>query len=269
MKSPGIIVRDIFNPMSLHGALLYAAIVLCVAWILAKLIEVSIHRYLDKAEATGADSTSVRFLGELGKLVIYIIALFCYVEIIPALQSFSTAWLASIGVVSVVIGLATQSTLSNLISGISLILYQPFHLGDRIQVIAPTGNETGVVERIDLGYTTLRGQGGKRIVIPNSLIASQTNINYSHRTAHILAEITITVANGAGIDHAMQILQGVGKDIRKVTKVNGCFVTSLTGNGAVIMLSIICQDPADIASIKSDVLQAAKKQFDAAGIALL
>ena len=67
-----------------------------------------------------------------------------------------SAWSASVGVASVVLGLAAQSTLGNLIAGISLLLYRPFEAGDRLQVTAPTGLETDVVESLNLGYTVLK-----------------------------------------------------------------------------------------------------------------
>ena len=76
-----------------------------------------------------------------------------------------------------VLGLAAQNTLGNLIAGISLLLYRPFNLGDRLQVMAPTGLETGIVESLTLGYTLLKTDDNRRVVVPNSLMASQTAIN--------------------------------------------------------------------------------------------
>ncbi len=53
------------------------------------------------------------------------------------------------GVVSVVAGIAAQNTLWNLIFSVSsLLLYRPFKLGDRLQVMTPAGLETGVVETL-------------------------------------------------------------------------------------------------------------------------
>jgi len=53
---------------------------------------------------------------------------------IPVLRQLGGVWLTSVGVVSVIVGIAAQSTLGNLISGVSLLLYRPFRLGDRLQV---------------------------------------------------------------------------------------------------------------------------------------
>ena len=53
------------------------------------------------------------------------------------LRGLGTAWLTSAGVAAVVVGLAAQNTLGNLIAGVSLVLYRPFHLGDHLQVSVP------------------------------------------------------------------------------------------------------------------------------------
>jgi small-conductance mechanosensitive channel len=200
--------------------------------------------------------------------MVYIIAFLCYCHLVPALQHLGTAWLASVGVVSVVVGLAAQSTLSNLISGISLVLYRPFRIGDRVQVAAPTGVEIGVVESIDLGYTRMRTADGRRLVIPNATIASQTSINLSLSQSKAPCGVAFTVAGGADIDRARKILLDVAKAVPKIASVDGCFVTGVSSQGTVLTLSASCADPGDATQIKSDLLENAKKQFDAAGIKL-
>ena len=141
-----------------HGAArrLFGHIRVFGAWLAGRAVRLAVHRYLDKTERAGADPTGIRFLGKLANLGVYICAFLVYSHIVPALKDLGSASLASMGVLSVVLGLAAQSTLGNLISGISLVLYRPFKLGDQLQVPVPTGTETGVVESINLGYTVLR-----------------------------------------------------------------------------------------------------------------
>jgi small conductance mechanosensitive channel len=88
-----------------------------------------------------------------------------------------TAILTTASAASIVLGLAAQNTLGNLIAGISLILYKPIRLGDKVQVDAPTGQETAVVESISLGYTILAGSDSRKIIIPNSVLASSIIVN--------------------------------------------------------------------------------------------
>lgn len=58
------------------------------------------------------------------------ILLILYAHLIPVLRSMGTALLAGASVASVVIGLAAQSTLGNLVAGVSITIYRPFRLGD-------------------------------------------------------------------------------------------------------------------------------------------
>jgi small conductance mechanosensitive channel len=260
------VVDNLFNPATLPGAVFYAVIIIAAAWIIGRALGLTIHRYLTRSEELGRDSTGVRFIGQLARVVVYILAFLLYARLIPALQPLGTAWLASVGVVSLVVGLAAQSTLSNLVAGLSLVLYRPFRIGDRIEVPAPAGPEIGIVESINLGHTILCTSDGRRLVIPNGVIAGQTSINLSRSLPHIPCDTSVTVAEGTSIDQARKILLKAAGAVSKIKKINGCFVTGLTAQGIALTLSGMCVDPGDVAEIKSDILESSKKEFDAAGI---
>jgi small-conductance mechanosensitive channel len=106
----------------------------------------------------------------------------------------------------VIIGLAAQNTLSNLVAGISLLLYRPFKLGDRLQVIAPTGLETGTIESLTLGYTLLKTDDNRRVVVPNSIMASQTTINLTGNDPRVICSVPIGISYDSDIDKARAIL---------------------------------------------------------------
>lgn len=81
---------------------------------------------------------TLSFLSHLASLVIWILLITFYAHVIPALNRLGTALLAGVSVMSVIVGFAAQTTLGNLVAGISLVLYKPFRRGDRLQVMAPT-----------------------------------------------------------------------------------------------------------------------------------
>ncbi len=136
-----------------------------------------------------------------------------------------------------------------------------------MQVAAPTGKrKSETVESIDLGYTTLRTADGRRLVIPNATIASQTSINLSLSHPAAPCGVALTVTEGGDIARARQILLDVATKVPKITKVDGCFVTGVSSQGTVLTLIATCADPGDATQIKSDLLENAKKQFDAAGV---
>jgi small-conductance mechanosensitive channel len=260
---------DLTNPKTLIGAAFYGLLTFVAAWLIGRAVNLAIHRYLDRVARAGADPTGIRFLAKLARLAIYIFAFVSYARVVPAFDKVGTSLLAGVGVASVVIGLAAQSTLGNLIAGISLILYRPFKTGDRVQVSVPTGQETGVVISIDLGYTVLRTADQRLLVIPNSNIASQASVNLSLTPPRTACGVCLYIATGSDAARARQILLELARAHQKIAQVDGCYVTRVTGRGVILTLAAACAEAGDAPGVKSDLLEEAKKQFDAAGIRLV
>jgi len=259
----------VFDPKSEFGAVSYLIATIVGAWLVGRAVKLAIHRSLDRAQRAGADPTGIRFLGKLASLVIYLAAFGCYAHVIPELQSLGKSMLAGVGVASVVVGLAAQSTLGNLIAGVSLVLYRPFKIGDRVQVSAPSGLETGLVVNIDLGYTVVRTADQRLLVIPNSNIASQSTINLSSLAPRAACGVTIYVAAGSDVARARQILLDLAKAHPKIASVDGCYVTRVTSRGVLLTLAAASAEGDAVPGVKSDLLENAKKQFDAAGIKIV
>jgi small conductance mechanosensitive channel len=261
-------VGNIADTKTLPGAVFVGVVFVLGALLAGQLVGLAVHRYLDRTERGGADPTGIRFLGQLARVAVYIFALVCYAHVVPALQKLGTAWLASVGIVSVLVGLAAQSTLGNLIAGISLVLYRPFKIGDRLMVNLPTGLEKGVVESIDLGYTSLRTADKRRLIIPNNNMASQACIDLSMYPSSTAFDISVYVASGGDVDLARKILLDLARGHQKIATVDGCFVTRITAKGAILKLAAASANPDDVAEVQSDLRLQAKKQFDAAGLKL-
>ena len=149
---------------------------------------------------------------QFGSALIWVIMLILYAHLIPVLRSMGTALLAGASIASVVIGLAAQSTLGNLVAGISITIYRPFRLGDTIQVASPTGTEIGVVENISLGYTTLRTADGRFVVVPNALAASQVSINLSAGYSPWPITVVIRVNRDADIEAVRKLAVTVAQE---------------------------------------------------------
>ena len=258
------IFRETFSPATPLGALFYFILFGFLAWIGGRALRLAVHRVLEKNTEGVLDPTTVRFLGQLAKLFVYIFAFASYAHIIPALKSLGTGWLASLGVVSVVVGLAAQNTLGNLIAGISLVLYRPFKIGDQVQVSAPSGLETATVEAVNLGYTILRTDDERRLVIPNSLIASQTSINLTLTSP--VCSVTIKLNYDANVEKAQKILLDIVRSHANSTGEPTCRLTALTPAGVTLTLTAQPKDPRKVLQMSWDILESAKRQFDAAGI---
>ncbi|MCW6528668.1 mechanosensitive ion channel family protein [Sphingomonas sp. MMSM20] len=172
---------ELFDPNTILGALLSGAIFLLVGLILSWVLRYAVGAALRHDQSDRIDQITLSFLSHLAVLVMWVILIVAYTRVVPALNRFGTALLAGVSLVSVVIGFAAQTTLGNLVAGISLVLYKPFRRGDRIQISAPTKDDfdVGVVEDISLGFTVLRTDDGRRIIVANGKMAQQTMIKLS------------------------------------------------------------------------------------------
>jgi len=187
------------HPGTLVGALVYLALFVLLALVLSRLLRTTVHEVL--LRRAHLDRTTMTFLQQMGIVAIWVVMLILYAHLIPVLRSLGTALLTGASIASVVIGLAAQSTLGNVVAGVAITLYRPFRLGDRLQVTAPTGTEVGNVDSLSLGYTTLRTDDGRLVVLPNSVAASQVIINLSAsqpRSAPLAIAIRISRATDIG-----------------------------------------------------------------------
>ena len=144
------IYNELLNPTKLLGALCYGGLYLGFALIGVRLVR-AWNRRLQNHPALIVDKTSVHFVSQLLQLGCFLLAALAYAHTIPALNKLGTALLASASVLSIILGLAAQSTLGNLIAGIALLFYRPFGIGDVLMMNTPTGKETGTVREFSSG----------------------------------------------------------------------------------------------------------------------
>ena len=256
------------DPSTLQGAFLFALIFAFLAWLVGRALRLGVQRMMAHDKHDHLDLMAVRFLAKLARYAVYVFAFAAYAHFIPALSGLGTASLASISVLTVILGFAAQNTLGNLIAGLALLLYRPFKLGDRLQVIAPTGIETGTVESLTLGYTLLRTDDNRRVVVPNSVMASSTNINLTTNDPRVICSVLIGISYDSDIDKARAILLELAGKHAKAQKICGCPLTQLTSAGAILSLDVWCDNALAAIAFRCDLLEQAMKHFAAAGIRL-
>jgi len=131
----------------------------------------------------------ITLIGFLEGILYY--ALFITVLIAAAgqLGIKTTSFLAILGAASLAVGLALKDSLANFSSGVMLILFRPFKVGDVVTV----GGETGKVEQISVFSTILNTPDNQRKIIPNGSIANSTITNI---TANPTRRIDLVVGIG-------------------------------------------------------------------------
>ncbi len=263
IKSSGFL-----TPSTLQGAVLYGVVFTVLAWFFGRLLRVTVERALAHDTRDRFDRMAVKFLAKLLRYGVYVFAVVAYAHFVPSLSGLGTASLTSISVITVIVGLAAQNTLGNLVAGLSLLLYRPFKLGDRLQVMVPGGVETGVVENLTLGYTLLKMDDNRCIVVPNSLMASQTAINMTGKDPRVICSVPISISYGSDIDKARGILLELAGKHPKAKEIAGCPVTQLGNSGLVLSLDVWCADAFTAIALRCDLLEQATKRFAVDGIGI-
>jgi small conductance mechanosensitive channel len=120
----------------------------------------------------GVDQTLRRFFG---KLIYYVLLIGVVFAAAGQLGIDTTSFLAIFGAAGLAVGLALKDSLSNFASGVMLILFRPFKVGDFVTA----GGVTGTVQQIDIFSTIISTPDNQRIIVPNAGITSGiiTNVN--------------------------------------------------------------------------------------------
>jgi small-conductance mechanosensitive channel len=136
-----------------------ALLVLFVFWMLA----VVARKVVRKAGvAAGIDSSVISLLSRSAHIVLMVVGL---VTALGTLGIDVSAIVASLGLTGFAVGFALKDSISNLLSGVLILIHRPFNVGDTIRV----KTFEGLVSAIDLRYTRLE-QDGEKILVPNSLL---------------------------------------------------------------------------------------------------
>lgn len=167
---PAMIERigHFLDPGTTIGALVLAG----VCFLLCSIGAVLVRRASRRVERNLSDVTVLKFVTVFVQSLLFLVGLVLYAHMVPGLRAFGTALLAGASVASVVVGLAAQDTLGNLIAGFSLVLSRSVRVGDAIRLYCPVGVIEAKVEVISLGFTALRDKDGNEVVVPNSVMMS-------------------------------------------------------------------------------------------------
>lgn len=204
--------------------------VLAAALLAAKLVD----RRLSGRDLPPEAVTRYRVLRRTIVAAIVAVGLLSALLAIPAVRTVAGAVLGSAAVVGLVVGLAAQSTLANVVAGVLIAFTQPLRIGDRVGI----GDDEGIVEEIGLIYTFVRLDDGSRLVIPNNKLASDTIRNSTIVSRENVAEITLQVPLGAALGPVVDLLRAETAEERDAE----VFVSSLDGN-ATVTVRALAADP--------------------------
>ena len=138
------------------------------------------------------------------KVVYYGIIIIAVLAVLPTLGINPSGLLVAGGIAGIVIGIASQSVVSNLISGLFLIIERPMKIGQAVNI----AGIAGVVEDIRIISTTLRTFEGLYVRIPNEKVFTTNITNYVEYVARRL-EYIVGIRYSDDADKAIGIIQNL------------------------------------------------------------
>lgn len=167
-------------------------------WLIRVLLRLLRRRF----ERRNVDLSLRDFLLSVIKISLYILLL---LSVASTVGIQTTSFIAVMGAASLSIGLALQGSLSNFAGGVLILLFKPFRIGDYVETA--TGG-TGVVEKIDILYTTMRTDDGIAVFAPNGPLANTVITNYSSITRRRIV-YRVQLSAEADVDQARQLISEV------------------------------------------------------------
>lgn len=206
-------------------------------------------------------------LGRLAQGITILVGLFVALSIvIPTFRAGDLVQL--LGISGVAIGFAFRDILQNFLAGILILLTEPFQIDDQIVF----KNFEGTVENIETRATTIKTYDGRRIVIPNSeLFTNSITVNTAFDKRRV--EYDVGIGYGDDIDHAKQLMLEVLHSLDVVLKdpAPDVLVMELAESSVNIRIRWWIQPPrwADTLDSRDKVISAIKKTlYDEYGIDL-
>jgi len=262
---------EYLNYLLLIGISYGCAIIL--ALILRKVFNVIIKRNSSKDDA---DPTNLIFIKNSISFLLLLVATSWIFHKIPYLKNLGTVLFAGAGVLVAIVGFASQKAFSNIISGIFLLIFKPFKVGEAVKL--SSDNLFGVVENITLRHTVIRDFEFKRIIIPNSRISEDVIINSSIEDSKIRKHLEFDVSYDSNIDKAMGIMRNIisahpffidNRDEEQISNGNPAIdirVVNLGDFSIKIRAYVWAEDYQQAFVLQTDCLKAVKEKFDEEGI---
>ena len=176
--------------------------------IIAKIFSTILEKLVDHAMKKDARaSMPFKYLLKILRTVIYVIATFAILMNVKPLQSISTAILGATSVMTVVVGLAAQETFGNFIAGFFIVIYQPFHVGDMVNL--PEKNISGTVIEITFRHTILNTVENTKIIVPNSTMNSAIVEDKAFGQKTYIRYLALSVAYNTDIDKLERVITDV------------------------------------------------------------
>lgn len=252
-----------------------ALIVLGAAYIVSRILRSILQRFVDSSSKfLRVDPTNYAFFKNAVSLLVFTIAFIIIFFIVPDLRTLGYTLFASAGILTVIVGFASQQAFSNIVSGAFIVIFKPFRVGDFIKV----STYEGQVEDITLRHTVIRDFEYRRVVMPNSVISNETVRNGNLVDDKVRVHVEFGISYDSDVDLAMDIIREealkhpncLDNRTRKEKKDNlpvvETRVVSLGDFAVTVRAWVWAAGPMPAFELRTDLYKSVKKRFDNEGV---
>ncbi len=252
-------IDSIVNLISFYGLRILGALTIFIIgkWAAGMIVKV-IRSNMEKRET---DPVLISFISSLTSGILMVLII---ITALGTLGVETTSFAAVIAAAGLAIGLALQGSLSNFASGVLIIMFRPFRVGDFVEA----GGTMGVVDEVGILFTILKTPDNKKIISPNAAVMGGNITNFSaHETRRV--DMTFGVGYGDDLDKVEQvILKVLSEDPRILTDPAPTVAVSEHGESSVNFVVRPWAKTADYWGVFFDIHKKMKQRFDEEGISI-
>lgn len=207
------------------------------------------------------DEAAAGFVGQIAYAILVVMVLLTALDQIGV---DTTSMIAALGAAGLAIGLALQSSLSNLASGFLLVTLRPFKKGDYVEAAGTSGS----VDQITMLQTRLVTPDNRKVTVPNSSVMSNTITNYSALPTRRL-DLVVGVSYDDDIRQVKAVLEELVAGDERIMKEPSYLiaVAELADSSVNFNFRMWCQ-ASDYWALKWDMTERIKLTFDERGISI-
>jgi len=253
-------VQTVSDMVGLYALNIATAIVIFFIgkWIAKKITEFA-HKLMVKNK--NIDDTLANFLDDI---IYYILMIVVILTAVKQLGVDTTSFFAILGAAGLAIGLALKDSLGNFASGVMIIMFRPFKVGDYINA----AGVSGTVEEVSIFNTVMRTPDNQKLIVPNGSVLGGTITNVNANPERRV-DLVVGISYDDDIKKAKEILNSIVEADERVLKEKGITiaVSELADSSVNFVVRAWVNTP-DYWNVKFDLTENVKVTFDKEGITI-
>jgi small-conductance mechanosensitive channel len=183
-----------------------------VGWLVVGIIGAACAILTDRIDTSGPDNlrqrrakTQATIARGVATVVVGFVTATAMLMTFSQVRALGAGLLASAGIIGVIVGVAAQSTLANLLAGVQIAITEPIRLDDVVVV----EGEWGRIEEITFTYVVVRSWDERRVVLPISYFTQNPFENWTRKRAQVMGAVYLHVDYTAPVDELREELQRI------------------------------------------------------------